>query len=118
MDALIRQIIRDAQTGDPAAWERIESALQRQLIELAGMPIWVVRYSHRHGTDINVFLTSEEAYEGIRSILLSYWDEDVEGPMPENIIDAVSMYNDVTEEYIDIEESRIRTMPVPDSPPG
>jgi hypothetical protein len=110
MDALIRQIIRNAQKGDPAAWERIELALRRQLVELVGLPIWIVRYSHRHGTDLNVFLTAEDAYQGAKNILDDYWEEEMEGEaMPEDIVDAISMYNDQTDEYIDIEESHIRS---------
>lgn len=113
MDDFVRRIRRAAEAGDTEAWLRIEDALSRQYDRLVGLPIWIVRYSHRHGTDINVFLTPDEAYRGIKQILDDYWDEEMGGdPRPENIEEALSQYNDQAHgEYIDLEESRIRSMP-------
>jgi len=112
MDNFVRRTIRAAQTGDTEAWNRIELALRQQYLEIVDLPVWIVRYSHGHGTDINVFLTSDTAYQGIISILDHWWDEEMEEiERPSNIIDAIELFNDHNYrhgEYIDIEESRIR----------
>lgn len=113
MDDYVRRIRRAAEAGDAEAWLRIEDALGRQYEAIIGLPIWIVRYSHRHGTDINVFLTPEEAYRGISGLLDDYWEEEMNEARPENIEEALEAYNDrnAHQEYIDLEESRIRSMP-------
>lgn len=109
MDEFIRNIIRQAQAGDPAAWERIEAALRRQLMNLEGLPVWTVRFKHEHGTDITVYQTPEDAYNGIKEILLRWWGEDVgtDRNIPNNIIDAIETYNDLSGDYIELDETRI-----------
>lgn len=110
MDDFVRQVRRAAEAGDQDAWLRIENALRRQYDHLVGYPVWIVRYSHGHGTDINVFLTADEAYQGIEAIFDEYWEEEMgEIPRPDNVVEALELFNDQPHgEYIDIEESRIR----------
>jgi len=95
---------------------RILERTQESYDPLAGTEVWLCHYSHKHGTDIGVYQSADDAWSAALGIAYQYWNEEVGDSIeiPEDPEEVLSVYNDRTNEYIEIEESRIAPTPRPE----
>lgn len=74
--------------------------------------VWVTLYTHKHGNDINVFETVEQAEAFRRKLAADYWEDQMDGePMPADPEEAADMYFEQVgsygEEFFEIEQSEV-----------
>jgi hypothetical protein len=79
--------------------------------------VWLVRWGHRHGTDVGAYDSEEAAWEiGVRGILLDYgrerlmddrddpsaWARVEELVLSGDIVGAAEAYGEAADEYIEV----------------
>lgn len=73
------------------------------------VPVWVLTISHKHGADVTVHRTEEEAREELASYVEEYWNEWMpDKPVPDTIEEReIDEYFNQYEEWYTLDETTI-----------
>lgn len=68
------------------------------------MKLFTLAIGHRHGTDITIHPTDEDANLALAEYVREWWDREQCGPMPDDPDQMISDYFQTTDEYSEISE--------------
>jgi hypothetical protein len=58
--------------------------------------VYVAIFEHKHGTDVRVFQSEDDAQRWRVDLAKEYWDTEMQGPMPRDATDA-----EIADDYFD-----------------
>lgn len=81
--------------------------------------VWVLTYSHEHGSDTSVHVNEASALRAIHNTMVRWWEEAIVGSTEYEekirqalnageVYEAARLWHDVTDEYFCVERCEIR----------
>jgi hypothetical protein len=74
------------------------------------LPVWILRISHRHGSDVTVHRTQDGAMDALYQYVYQWWSsEGLRGRCPENRDRAIARYFEAqADEYWDLDAGELQ----------